>query len=208
MAAKRHNGDYSDLSQLKRLLPTSSYSLTGKAMEPINLIVVGSLSQIKKSFNASGWFFAEKLGPLSLIKAFGASIFNRSYKKGPFSPSYINGRKFMLGIERPTVSDTFRRRHHLRLWKTPYRLNGQPVWVGTASYDRSVGLSSHGVPTHHIAPSLQWEENFLAGSLGQKPIYFKLADPVDSRLQIGDHYQFNGQALVLDLSRAQSAHVR
>ena len=171
-------------------------------MEPINLIVIGHLPQIKAGFASHGWLMAERLGPLSLIKALAASVLDLPYSRGPFSPSYVNGRKFILGLQHPTASNTFRRRHHLRLWETPCRLHGQPVWVGTASYDRSIGLSSHGIPTHHIAPSLQWEEEFLAKSLRKKPAYLKLGEPLDSSLQIGDHYKFDGMALVLDMTTA------
>src|SRR3990167_10515221 len=110
-------------------------------MEPINLIVIGNRRFLYRHFKKHGWFRADKLGAVSLSKAIFAGALNLSYHEGPISGSYIKDKHFNLGFEHPTNSDTFRRRHHLRLWKTPYKIRGRRVWAGTLSYDRSAGLS-------------------------------------------------------------------
>ena len=130
-----------------------------------------------------------------------AAIFDRSYRQGPISDSYLAGHHFTLAFEKPTKADTFRRRHHLRLWRTPYKIMGRRVWAGTVSYDRAAGTHDGVLPTHHIAPTLSWEEGFLAGSLGiHRPRHLTLDEPYKGELNNGDTYDYDGKALVLDLS--------
>ena len=189
------------IEDLAGLLPKQSYSLSGLPMEPINLVVIGNRRFLYKHFKTHGWFRADKLGALSLTKALVTGALSLSYHEGPISGSYINKKRFAIGFEHPTKSDTFRRRHHLRLWRTPYKLMGRRVWAGTLSFDRSAGLSKTYLPTHHISPSLSWEEDFLAKSLGvSRPKHLKLSPAYKGKLNTGDDYEYDGRALVLDLS--------
>jgi hypothetical protein len=191
----------SSFGDLERVLPKQSYSLLGLPMEPINIVVVGNRRYIYRHFKQHGWFAADKLGAISLIKALVASSFNLSYHEGIIGKSYVKGKPFLLGFQRPTRADTFRRRHHLRLWQTPYKINARRVWAGTLSYDRSVGVSKSLWPTHHISPTLSWEESFLAASIGiKRPRHLTLSRPSQGQLGNGDHYQYDGKALVIDLS--------
>lgn len=198
---KKPKSKINDIRELEDLLPKQSYSLKGLPMEPINLVVIGNRRFIYRHFKTHGWFPADKLGAVSLTKALMAGLLNLSYHEGPISGSYVKGRHFLLGFQRPTKTDTFRRRHHLRLWRTPYKLMGRRVWAGTMSYDRSAGLSKAHLPTHHIAPTLSWEKDFVARSFGiTRPRYLKLSQPEAGQLNIGDKYVYDGRALVLDLA--------
>ena len=170
-------------------------------MEPITLVIIGNKSSVRRLFEANGWFETDHLGPISLLKTISASLLNSSYHKGLMSYSYINHKRFQLGFERPTRSDTFRRRHHSRIWKTNLKFHGSSVWAGMASYDRSIGISTDGWPTHHISPSLADEDHFIARSLGIfEPTYIKLSKPEKGIINIGDPYTWDGKALLVDLS--------
>ena len=182
-------------------MPKHSYSRDARPMEPVNLIVIGNKRFLTSHFKDHGWYRADKIGAVSLSKALVAAIFNRSYRAGPISDSYLAGHHFTLAFEKPTKADTFRRRHHLRLWRTPYKIMGRRVWAGTVSYDRAVGTYEGVLPTHHIAPTLSWEESFLATSLGiHRPRHLTLDESYNGELNNGDTYDYDGKALVLDLS--------
>lgn len=198
---KKLKNKITELRQLEELLPRQSYSWFGGKMEPINLVIIGNRRFVYRHFKKHGWFPADKLGAYTLLKALTAGILNLSYHEGPIAGGYVKGQHFMMGWQKPTKSDTFQRRHHLRLWRTPYKYFGKRVWAGTVSYDRSAGLSDQLIPVHHIAPTLSWEENFLASSLGVKRLrYLKLSSPKTDKLFTGDRYNYDGRALVLDLS--------
>ena len=114
-------------------------------------------------------------------------------------PTFINGKRYRLAFEKPTRADTFRRRHHLRLWRTNLRVNKKAVWFGTLSYDRGVGVMKHSLyPTHHIGSVLNSEEEFLAKALGINN-YLQISEPTKGMIGTGDNYVWDGKALVINL---------
>lgn len=193
---------YSKLQDILPYLPRHSYSKQSEPMEPVSLIIIGSRHRLLETFKLAGWFLAEKINLTSDINAAWASLFNSSYRTGPMRDSYLGGKKHQIGFEKPTKSDTYRHRHHLRLWKTKYVLHKEQVWLGTISYDRGIRLlKSHLVPTHHISPTLNGEEDFLAKTLYiQKPHYIKMTGEERGEINTGDPYFWNGKTLVVDLS--------
>ena len=54
-------------------------------------------------------------------------------------------------------------RHHVRFWRALDKGDeGEPVWLGAATFDRSVGVSHYtGQITHHIAPDIDAERDLL-----------------------------------------------
>jgi hypothetical protein len=192
------------LKHILKNLPRYSFSVHKKQMEPVTLIILGDKPHITKNLEDAGWYKAAKIGFSTTIKSAFATIFNKSYRTGPMWPAYINGRKHRMGFEKPTESDTYRRRHHMRLWRTRFHWHGKTVWIGTISYDRSVGFMNHNpLPTHHISPGLKNEEDYLAHTLKSlKPIYLRLAAPEKGVINTGDAYVWDGKVLVLNLAGA------
>jgi hypothetical protein len=198
--AKKHK----NYQELASYIPRHSYSLHSKQMEPVSLIIIGSRRQILSNFNAAGWYLADNISSLTTLKSAFATLLNSSYRKGPMWPSYLYGRKNQMGLQRPTRADTYRRRHHLRLWKTSLKMNKNRVWAGTISYDRGVGhLKNSLLPIHHISSKLNSEDNFLARTLRiAAPVYIEMGHPEKGHINTGDPYIWDGRALVLDFSRA------
>ena len=58
-------------------------------------------------------------------------------------------------------------RHHVRFWLVLAKGDsGEPLWLGSATFDRSVGVSRYtGQVTHHIAPDIDAERDLLAHDL-------------------------------------------
>lgn len=191
------------IENLAHQLPRYSYSLHGKQMEPITLIYIGSKGDIKNHLGKAGWALSDKISILSTLKCFWASLANRTYRTGPMWPSFIKGKQNSMGFEMPTQSDTYRRRHHLRIWKTRYHLGKEQVWVGTISYDRGIGFIRHSpIPAHHISPNMKNEEEYLARTLDLlKTVYIRLSKSEKGVINTGDPYIWDGKALVLDLSQ-------
>jgi hypothetical protein len=192
---------YKNLEQVIPVLPKRSYSIRNEPMEPVTLIVMGSSRAIKKAFRDAGWYQAVPIGFVSSFRSALSTLLDRSYREGPMWPVFIEGKHHQMGFELPTRSDTFRHRHHLRLWRTKLLLGRKRLWVGTLSYDRSVGvMPSTLTPTHHIASNLTAEENFLAHTFGiKKPELIRLGEPEEGIIGTGDDYKWNGRALVINL---------
>jgi hypothetical protein len=192
---------YKNLEQVIPSLPKRSYSIRNEPMEPVTLIVTGSSRAIKKAFRDAGWYQAVPIGFVSSFRSALSTLLDRSYREGPMWPAFIEGKHHQVGFELPTRSDTYRHRHHLRLWRTKLLLGRKRLWVGTLSYDRSVGLMPDSlIPTHHISSNLTTEEKFLANTFGvHKPEFIKLNEPETGVINTGDDYKWNGRALVINL---------
>ena len=184
------------VSDLPQMLPKQSYAEDGRPMEPVNLVLIGSKEDIRRAFQRRGWKIAERLSLRSALRAVWALIGNRSYPRGPFGWGYVEGRRQDLGLERETEIHSFRQRHHIRLWRTPLRLQ-----VATASFDVSASWSSSlGVPVHHIDPKLSREGSYIRHQLGVPSRYLQLGRRQKIHNADGDPMSWDGRALLLNLS--------
>jgi hypothetical protein len=79
---------------------------------------------------------------------------------------YLWGRPQDLAFER-SVGKSPRQRNHVRLWRAAQPDGeGRPLWLGAATFDRSVGFSHRtGQITHHIAADVDAERDQLFADL-------------------------------------------
>ena len=136
--------------------------------DPLNVSLVGTEVELKGVLRAAHCYPADPLGWRSSLAIAEATILHRPYADAPVSSLYLFGRKEDLAYERPVGRDP-RRRHHVRFWGTGQAYDdGRPVWVGAATYDRSVGFShTTGQITHHIAADIDAERDGLFHDLEQ-----------------------------------------
>src|SRR5260370_32500601 len=82
------------------------------------------------------------------------------------SPLYYNGKKEQLAFEKPDGRSADKR-HHVRLWLVLEKgTDGRPVWLGSVTFDRGVGLSHDtGQVTHHIGPDIDADRDLLMRDL-------------------------------------------
>jgi hypothetical protein len=134
--------------------------------DPVNVAAVGSESDLKTIMLAAGRYPADPLTLKSCMEMANAAVLRRPYEDAPVSNLYLFGRREDLAFEQP-VGDNPRQRHHVRFWKwDKLSPDGQPVWVGSATYDKRVGLShTTGQVTHHIAADIDSERDHLMGDL-------------------------------------------
>lgn len=134
--------------------------------DPFNVGLVGTAEDIVRAMHAAGWFPADAVTLRSSIAIIGSVLFDRSYRDAPVSPLFYDGRREQLAYEREDGSSADRR-HHIRLWQVLDKgEEGRPVWLGSATFDVSVGFSRYtGQITHHIAPDIDAERDRLSSDL-------------------------------------------
>jgi hypothetical protein len=134
--------------------------------DPLNVALIGTESQIQHIMQAAQWYPAARLGLESDLKIAADSVLSRPDDDAPVSSLYLFGRKEDLAFEQP-VGDNPRHRHHVRLWKTDdMSSDGRPKWIGSAVYDKRVGLShTTGEITHVTAPDVDVERDYLLACL-------------------------------------------
>jgi len=134
--------------------------------DPINVALIGSVDDVRRIMLAARWFPADALGIRSDLKIEADTVLERPYDDAPVSELFLFGRKEDLAFEQP-VGDDPRQRHHVRFWKsTKVDAKGRPLWFGSATYDKRVGLShTTGQITHHIAADVDAERDHLLANL-------------------------------------------
>lgn len=123
-----------------------------------NLMFIGTLDQISNAFQAAGWFPASALGADSKWETARAIIENRGYSEAPMSMLTLEGQPPILALQKQT--DTFSKRHHIRIWARPGTFDGKPVFVAAATHDTSISFSPESRNfTHGIDPYIDKERS-------------------------------------------------
>lgn len=173
--------------------------------DPLNVGLVGSKEDILRAMQAAGWFPADAITLRSSIDIVGSVVLDRPYHDAPVSPLYYEGKKEQLAFEKPDGKSADRR-HHVRLWLVLEKgTDGRPVWLGSVTFDRGVGLSHDtGQVTHHIGPDIDAERGLLMRDLrqaGMVEAFFQISGVGPTLLAWngeGDRYYTDGE---IDVAR-------
>lgn len=157
---------YADRHPAWENVPRVTHTSDKHPGDPLNIAIIGSELELKKTLLAAGWFPADPLTLKSSLEIAEASVLDRKYDEAPVSSLFLFDRKQDLAFEQP-VGDNPRKRHHVRFWKyseaTP---DGREVWFGSATYDERVGLShTTGEITHHIDGNIDAERDHIIETL-------------------------------------------
>ncbi len=122
--------------------------------DPLNLVVVGEFEDIAATFARRSWVPAEETYGAAIWKTVKSFLFGSSYRYSPVSPLYAYGRSQDFARQKPRHD--IHQRNHLRLWYSPMRYEGKPVFLGQISRDIGVRFTSKAWPpvTHKIDPDV------------------------------------------------------
>ncbi|WP_158813639.1 LssY C-terminal domain-containing protein [Methylocapsa sp. S129] len=194
-------------------LPMTTFTAQGIPGDAINVGLEGSQEDVVCSMNAAGWSPADPVTFKSSLKIIGSVLFSRPYPQAPVSDLFYQGRREDLAFEKPSgkSADT---RHHVRFWKViETGDNGEPIWLGAATFDRGVGISHYtGQVTHHIAPDIDAERDLISSDLATAD---KVADiyetsgigpTLNGRNGGDDRYYTDGEILFSRLAGGCQSH--
>lgn len=155
--------DQSRLPEFSNMVTHTEQDIPG---DPINVGLVGTREQVIRAFAAAHWDPADKITLRSSIDIGLSVALERPDLEAPVSPLMFEGRKQDLAFEKP-VGRSADQRNHVRFWRTnKLGTDGRPLWLGSASFDRGVGLSHDtGQITHHIGPDVDAERDLVIGDL-------------------------------------------
>jgi hypothetical protein len=151
--------------QLKKLPCCATNKKGNRNGDPLNLAVIGELENLITIFTSSGWDETSALtmsSGLSMAKAF---LTGENDRYSPVSPLYYRGRPQDIAFQK--TRDNINQRLHFRLWYTPMRYNGKPVWMGAISRDIGVKftLKTWYMTTHKIDPNLDDSRDYLLADM-------------------------------------------
>jgi hypothetical protein len=181
----------------------------GNAGDMVNFLIIGDEDQMKKVFTTAGWVKVDADVKETVLAGFIASMSKESYLTMPMSQLYLFGRPQDYGWAHAEPIMVVASRNHLRVWKAPFTVNGQMLWVGAATHDigfekdqRNNGL------THKIDPDIDLEKNYVQKTLSStgyvaEVLHFLPKQPMkEARTATGGSFHSNGEVLVMKLSEA------
>ena len=174
--------------------------------DPMNVGFVGDHEDLIRAMHDGGWFAANDVTLRSSVEIIGSVLLDRPYRAAPVSSLYYEGRSEDLAFEMADGGSA-KRRHHVRLWRVlDVGLEGRPIWLGASTYDRAVGFSRYtGQITHHIAPQIDQERDFLINTLkkaGMIEVQYTVTGVGPTLIGHngeGDLYQTDGEIWIVQL---------
>lgn len=171
----------------------------------VNLAFTGSMNEIEAAFVAAGWERAEKLSLRSDVETFLALADKHSFKHAPVSRQEIDGRPPDLVYQKQT--NTFAKRHHIRIWSTAQLWQGRPIWIAAATHDIGIDFSSEAKTfTHRIESNIDIERKKVmsdlsfAGVVDEVYVFPRPSVPRETHNGTGDVVTTDASLFVIDLA--------
>lgn len=156
-----------DLQGLEEYLRTLPCCVTGKKGEdfgdPLNIAFLGEVEDLYYTFLRAGWDETETIHTAALWKMAKSTLSGSEYRYSPVSALYVFGRPQDVALQKARTS--IDERNHMRLWLTPIRHEGLPLWIGQISRDIGVHFTRKTITTHKIDPDVDETRDFLAEDL-------------------------------------------
>jgi LssY C-terminus len=172
----------------------------------VNFVIVGSQREVQSALTAADWHVADTNNTRAALNAVMQTYDSKDYLAMPMSTLFLFGRKQDFGYEMAEPIAMVASRHHFRIWKAPFKWNGQDVWVGAGTHD--IGFAKdkrNNNVTHKIDPAVDRERDNIGASLqksnkAQTFSYYLPPNPVqEAKNATGDGYHSDGRLLVIIL---------
>lgn len=136
------------------VLPCCTTSADGVPGDPLNLVLIGSIEDIRAALVGQHWDVTAEITSASLRRIMTAFLFGSRYRYAPVSDLYLFGRQQDMSFQKARA--VIDERNHIRLWLAPVIYEGMPVWVGHISRDAGIKFSGRFWPptTHVIDPAV------------------------------------------------------
>lgn len=131
--------------------------------DPLNLVLIGPTEEIGAALQRRGWDETETTYLKSAVRTVRSLVFRSRYRYSPVSSLYVFGRRQDAAFQKARTTVTLR--NHLRLWQTPLRFKGDPVYIGQISRDIGLRLTWKTVITHKIDPEVDEARDYLSQDL-------------------------------------------
>jgi hypothetical protein len=187
----------------------------GNPGDMVNILIVGSQTDLVQAFTAAGWVQVDRTVQDSVLAGLADSLAKKDYLTMPMSTLYLFNRPQDYGFAHAEPVRVAMSRNHLRVWKSEYTAEGQTVWCIAATHDigfehddRSKSITS---VTHKIDPAIDGEREYVNDTLSSTGLviarsHVTPADPLtEAKTATGGSFHSDGRILVLVLKAPQVA---
>ena len=99
----------------RRHVPRYTITADGLPGDPVNVVLAGTLPQLRAAFAKAGWSEADPLNLATSWRMVRSFVLNSPYPSAPFSTLFLFGRGQDIGFQK-AIGDSPRKRHHIRFW--------------------------------------------------------------------------------------------
>jgi hypothetical protein len=197
--------------ELLAKIPRRISDPAGKPGDMVNVFIVGTQDQMVQAFTTAEWVKVDTKVENTAFNAILDSIEKKDYLTMPMSSLFLFGRSQDYGFAHAEPVRVAMSRNHLRVWKSPYQVDGRPLWCVAATHDigferdqRNNGL------THKIDPAIDGEREYVNGTLSGTGLVVQRdhvtpADPlITAKTATGGEFHSDGRILVLVLRNTTS----
>ena len=197
---------------LLRKIPRRVSDPQGKPGDMVNILLVGTLEQVLQIFARAGWVSVDSSVQAAVVNAVIDSLEKKDYLTMPMSTLYLFDRPQDYGFAHAEPVRVAMSRNHLRAWKSPYQVDGRPLWCVAATQD--IGFERderNNNVTHKIDPAIDSEREYVNGILSRTGLvvqraHLTPADPVTTASTAsGGSFHSDGRILVLVLKDANTS---
>jgi hypothetical protein len=197
---------------LLRKIPRRVSDPQGKPGDMVNILLVGTLEQVLQIFARAGWVSVDSSVQAAVVNAVIDSLEKKDYLTMPMSTLYLFDRPQDYGFAHAEPVRVAMSRNHLRAWKSPYQVDGRPLWCVAATQD--IGFERderNNNVTHKIDPAIDSEREYVNGTLSRTGLvvqraHLTPADPVTTASTAsGGSFHSDGRILVLVLKDANTS---
>ena len=195
----------SEVDEMMHFLPPRVFDAEGREGDMLNLVFVAQPAGLQRAFTRAGWVKTDRWRPVFVWHLLQHGT---NDAKLPMSRFNLFGRVQDYSYALPDPAAVVSRRHHLRIWKTDYTMDGTPIWVGAATHDLAIEIGKRGhLINHRIDPDVDAERNFIGAELAgissvSRQEYLLRIDPVFRAHTVsGEAYYSDSRILYLDLQQ-------
>ena len=195
--------------QLFDELPRRVTDRGGKLGDMVNVLLIGYKDQVLEVFKAAGWVQVDSSMEGTVLTALSDTLARKNYLTMPMSKLYLFDRSQDYGLVHAQPVKVAKSRHHLRLWKSTYEVDGRPLWCVAATHD--IGFERDKrfkvLPTHKIDPDVDEEREYVNETLSAtgwvaESTHMKPSTPVlEAATASGGEFHSDGRELVLVLRK-------
>ncbi len=125
----------------------------GTQGDRVNFVVAGDEKRLVDSLKQAGWSIVDKNKSNAIVAMGLATLTKQSYVTMPMSELQLFGRNQDYGFAQGDPLKVVATRHHFRIWKPPFTLDGVTVIAGAGTHDtgfdkdqRTGGVTPRSIP--------------------------------------------------------------
>jgi LssY C-terminus len=198
-------------SDLLEKIPRRVSDSQGNPGDMVNVLIVGTEDDMIQAFTAAGWVKVDTSVGGTVASGLLNTLEKKDYLTMPMSTLFLFQRVQDYGFAHAEPVRVAMARNHLRAWKSPYQVDGRPLWCIAATHD--VGFERdqrNNRITHKIDPAIDGEREYVNATLSGTGLvtqrtHVTPANPLnEAKTATGGSFNSDGRILVLVLKSGKS----